>query len=70
MSTIFYLCSDVIFLVLAKGLKPANFDFVKIGHTKSSIIGRELWFLSKCYNSEVKPFERNQNSLAIIELFL
>ena len=42
-----------------KVLKPLKSILVKIGHKKSSNIGKEVWFLLKCLEWNYKSFKKN-----------
>ena len=48
---------------------PRKSILLKIGHKKSSIKDKRVWFLLKCVKFNCNLFKRNQSFLTLIELF-
>ena len=71
-------CSDSFFFQIrtiffwggAEIRNPRKSILLKIGHKKSSIKDKRVWFLLKCVKFNCNLFKRNQSFLTLIELFL
>ena len=66
----FFSNSDKFFFVGAEIRNPRKSILLKIGHKKSSIKDKRVWFLLKCVKFNCNLFKRNQSFLTLIELFL